>query len=412
MINGKLSVLYIYFGGDLSEKLPGVQNKIFEKVKALNSESSTCIGITFDKNILKVNSKNNVEFHPLIFKKHIKYISTFIQSRLIFEKLEKVIEDKINDFDIILFRYPLASVHLLKFTKKHHKKVVFEHNTIEEGELKLQLFHLIKNTKFSLKPGYFINIIQNGFLPLIFEKFFAKSILKNCLTGISVTEEIAEYQKKRYNVPHFVSSNSIDTTKFSIRNNVEDLNNGLNLFMLIGFGNEWHGVDRLIYSASQYIGDLRINIYLIGNVRDEDMKLLNFKNPKVQINLIDKKTKIELDSILQIMHIGIGSLGLFKIGLTEASPLKVREYLANGFPILLGYSDTDLYNETVIKDYIFQVNNDNSPIDFEKLVAWYMDLSIVSGFQIQIQEFAKLKLDTTVKMNRLIDFLIQKTNSN
>jgi len=408
MINGKLRILYIYFGGDLSEKLPGVQNKIFEKVRALNSESSTCIGITFDENILKVNAKDNIEFHPIIFNKQRKYLRNFLKLRLIFENLEKVIENKKNDFDLILFRYPLASVQLLKFTKKYQKKVVFEHNTIEEGELKLQLLNLLKHTKFSLKPGYFINIIQNGFLPLILEKFFAKSILKNCLTGISVTEEIAEYQKKRYNAINFVSSNSIDTTKFSIRNKVENLNHGLNLIMLIGFGNEWHGVDRLINSASKYNGGLRINIYLIGNIRDQDLNLINFENPNVQINVINKKTKIELNSILQIMHIGIGSLGLFKIGLTEASPLKVREYLANGFPIIIGYRDTDLHNQTVIKDSIFQVNNDNSPLDFEKIATWYKGLSIVSDFQIDIQKFANLNLDTTVKMNKLRDFLIQK----
>ena len=37
----------------------------------------------------------------------------------------------------------------------------------------------------------------------------------------------------------------------------------------------------------------------------------------------------------------VGSLGLHRIGLTEASTLKVREYWARGIPFLLSYEDTD-----------------------------------------------------------------------
>ncbi len=407
----KIRLLYVYFGGDLSEKLPGVQNKIIEKVEALNSDKSTCIGITFDEKILNVNRKNGIEFHPLNIKKQSKHLTQFIKVRLVFENLEKVIESKKNDFDLILFRYPLASIYLLNFTKNHLNKVVFEHNTIELSELKLQLINLVRDTKFSFKPGYFVNIIYNGFLPFILEKIFANSILKNCLTGISVTEEIAEYQKKRYSKSNFVSSNSIDITKFSVRNKVENLDNGLNLFMLIGFGNEWHGVDRLINSVTQYMGSLRINIYLIGNIRNEDLELVNCEKPNVEITVMNKKTKVELNSILEIMHIGIGSLGLFRIGLNEASPLKVREYLASGFPIIIGYKDTDVASDSEIEDYIFHANNDNSLLDFDAIVKWYMCLSINSSFQIDIQNFAKLKLDTTIKMNKLRDFLIQKINS-
>jgi hypothetical protein len=40
-------------------------------------------------------------------------------------------------------------------------------------------------------------------------------------------------------------------------------------------------------------------------------------------------------------NIGVGSLALHRKRLNEASPLKVREYLATGLPVINGYTDTD-----------------------------------------------------------------------
>jgi hypothetical protein len=46
-------------------------------------------------------------------------------------------------------------------------------------------------------------------------------------------------------------------------------------------------------------------------------------------------------SILAAADVGIGSLAMHRAGLGEASPLKVREYLAHGLPVVLGFEDTD-----------------------------------------------------------------------
>jgi hypothetical protein len=39
--------------------------------------------------------------------------------------------------------------------------------------------------------------------------------------------------------------------------------------------------------------------------------------------------------------VGLGSLGLHRLGMAEACPLKVREYWAHGLPVIIGYQDTD-----------------------------------------------------------------------
>jgi hypothetical protein len=45
--------------------------------------------------------------------------------------------------------------------------------------------------------------------------------------------------------------------------------------------------------------------------------------------------------IMQRADAGIGTLALHRNGMSEASPLKVREYLASGLPVIIGYTDTD-----------------------------------------------------------------------
>jgi hypothetical protein len=50
----------------------------------------------------------------------------------------------------------------------------------------------------------------------------------------------------------------------------------------------------------------------------------------------------EMDRVLRGCTLGVGSLSLHRKGLGEASPLKSRNYLALGLPVIQAYEDTDL----------------------------------------------------------------------
>ncbi len=45
--------------------------------------------------------------------------------------------------------------------------------------------------------------------------------------------------------------------------------------------------------------------------------------------------------ILAVADVAISTLGLYRKGMQEASPLKTREYLGRGLPTIIGYRDTD-----------------------------------------------------------------------
>lgn len=65
----------------------------------------------------------------------------------------------------------------------------------------------------------------------------------------------------------------------------------------------------------------------------------------------------ELNELYQKMDIGVGTLALHRKEMKEACPLKVREYIVYGLPVILGYKDTDLDGQ----DFVLNIGcgNDN-----------------------------------------------------
>jgi hypothetical protein len=55
------------------------------------------------------------------------------------------------------------------------------------------------------------------------------------------------------------------------------------------------------------------------------------------------------------MDLAISSLALHRIGMNESSPLKTRECLAYGLPVILPYVDTDLHDLNC--DFILEIPN-------------------------------------------------------
>lgn len=95
----------------------------------------------------------------------------------------------------------------------------------------------------------------------------------------------------------------------------------------------WHGVDKVIMLASR-VPDMRFDI--VG----PDLRYLEPLPRNVTgYGVLDG---VDYRRVLAAADVGIGSLALHRIDMLEASPLKVREYLAFGLPVVLGYTDTDV----------------------------------------------------------------------
>lgn len=104
------------------------------------------------------------------------------------------------------------------------------------------------------------------------------------------------------------------------------------LVFIGGPGCPWHGLDKVVWLARRH-PEWAFDI--VGPLRDEALDAPDNVVFHGQLATADYRP------LLRRADVGIGSLALFRKGMTEASPLKVREYLANGLPALIGYADTD-----------------------------------------------------------------------
>jgi len=148
---------------------------------------------------------------------------------------------------------------------------------------------------------------------------------------VFVSREIA-------NVPYYanleglkkVIANGVDFKEspyFFPRN---DFNSEPHLLFMMGYSGSWQGLDKVLRMAELFP---EWRFLLIGVSPQEDfpsnVKAFGFLNKETYYPIIKKA------------DIGIGSLALYRKQMNEASPLKVREYLAFGLPVIIAYEDTD-----------------------------------------------------------------------
>jgi hypothetical protein len=322
------------------------------------------LGIYSNNNLLFCFEKLFLKYFPVKFLRKWKFKNLFFKALLIYQK------DNAISFSIL--RYPFANISLHNFMKKSSSKVFLEFNTFEIDEFKSQNIFYFLNSKYYL------------------EQFFRKKILKHSNGIIGVTNEIINYQNNFYKVDEnrkFLISNGINQDyRFAPKNKTELI---ISFVFLIGEDQPWHGFDRLILSLFNSSLKEDIIIHIIGKLSKKNKSLLeSLSIKKVSFKLHGTLPKEKMNNVLEYSHIGIGSLCLFRKNMTEACPLKVRDFAIKGLPIILGYHDTDFSVNNDLNKYTFQVVNDNSLINFNNIISWYKEFN-----QDELKEFAQTSFD-------------------
>lgn len=267
----------------------------------------------------------------------IKTKNTNVYIKSIWNKIynQKLYNDiKEESADIIYFRYSAYKPYLEKILKKY--KVIVEINSDILTEKKLQRYHSIKD-----------------FLTYFYIKLTNKHLENISLGFVSVTYELKKTLSLNNNQRIIVIPNSI-----SFLNNIEskiiNKNRIIPNLVFIGSPNqEWHGLDKIIELAKKTEGKLNFDIIGFNSTKE------------IYSNIIfhGYLTKEKYKTIILNCDIGIGTLGLHRKNMDEACPLKVREYLLYGIPIIIGYTDTAFLNKEV-ETWILKLDNyENNVID-------------------------------------------------
>ena len=179
-----------------------------------------------------------------------------------------------------------------------------------------------------------------------------KGIYSRVSGAVFVTHELMiknEFQLESQ-VPKITIGNGIDLSRIEQLSQCTQVRPAL---FFVGSPNQpWHGIQELVE-----FGELNsdIEIHIVGSDG------VGFK-PNVFFH--GTMNADQYQAIASRCQAGVGSLKLTTNHMMEASPLKVREYLALGLPVILKYKDTDLSSG---EDYILELPADSRPLsDFSR----------------------------------------------
>jgi hypothetical protein len=335
-----MNLQLIYLTLNIESKAVGVVNKINAKCEKLNNEKCICNWVNIDENDKSIFVNN-------------EFLSHYDNKNELLKKFNELFKDY-----VIIFRHVEFSndiYHLLK-----NKIAISEHNTIELYEW----INIYKHYKFK-DWAYLIRTfdIKNVAKKLYFYSISAKNKYKVFSGFIGVTEEIRAYQEKKYYgklIPSSVISNGVKkrTSKDIDTPIIDEKRGEITFVFFAGDDYIWNNFKRLVDSLLKYN---QFKIVYFGTIKPENKithsNITYFKN----YDLIDIQTLNHKNTI------GIGTLGLFKKKLNEACPLKVRDYWSLGFPVILGYRDTDVINNKFLEPFVLEFPNDSSLLDYKKI---------------------------------------------
>lgn len=133
---------------------------------------------------------------------------------------------------------------------------------------------------------------------------------------------------RKYGKPIAVIGNGFDTAAVVPRGPTGNLRPQL---VFVGSaGQVWHGLDKILAMAAKLP---EFDFHVVGDTLSDAPKNVYSHGH------VDWTT---LDGIYRKMDVGIASLALHRIQVDEISPLKTREYLGYGLPVIGAYDDPDL----------------------------------------------------------------------
>lgn len=162
-------------------------------------------------------------------------------------------------------------------------------------------------------------------------------------------------------------------------------------------GYSWHGVDKLV-TLARLVPDVHLDI--VGY-----HELPGFEPLPENITLHGYIPEQDYRNILANADVAISSLALHRVQLEEASPLKSRECLAFGLPLVIAYIDTDLRDLDC--DFLLKIPNKEDNIQTHARAIREFAYRM-RGVRVDREQISTL--DETGKESRRIGFFAEFLN--
>ena len=169
----------------------------------------------------------------------------------------------------------------------------------------------------------------------------------------------------------------------------------------VGKWNYWHGLDRIVLGLSKYVSrggkDVYLDIIGEGPERDSIYRQIKRNGLEDFITLHTSMPSNELEQYFSRATIGVGTLGLFRKGVSIDSSLKHRQYVKQGLPFIYAGMDGDIERN---ESFVLNVPSDNAPIDISNIVSFVEKYDYHNGAN-RMDELLRTKLSWKVKVKQI-----------
>lgn len=368
--------LYLQNSKYHKENNTGIYKKIIAQIEAIKSSNIECIEIIQDDGRNK-SGKAAAVIHRLPFTNTTP-------------KWE--ILPEFSEVDFIYFRRPSVMTMAMRRTLR----AIRERNSKVKIVMELPTY------------PYDHELSGIGNITLLWKDRYNRKRLKGLIDRILVIDPTLRI-KDIWGIPSIPFLNGIDVEAMPLR--VPNKHEGIHIICVAIFS-KWHGYERIFEGMHDYYangGEVNIIVDMVGEGPEQKYYMDLVKNLNLQGMVIfhGKKSGQELNDLFDNADIGAIGLNWYKYGYSIIGDLKSREYLSRGLPVLsAGTLDVELNEKT---PYIYDAEASDSPIDINRLVAFYYDVySYGKPHEIiapEIREYAKRNVDMKIVMKNFIKYI-------
>lgn len=304
---------------------------------------------------------------------------------------------------MVFTRYINPGWRMLRVVLRYPRRIIFEHNTVDSAEWLLKLRSLSwRDTAYILKTKP-TRLWKEYIGPSLNEWLFGSLVMRKAIAGICISQSVADDLSSRcrsYRTK--VIGNGIDIETVPVVDvDLSSIEEEINLLLVCGSPAPWTGADRLLRSFPSFDRP-KIKLHMVGRFSPEVHRLSKRVSSNVEVKFHGGLTRDEIKDVASRCQLGVGSLGLHRLGMISGSTLKVGEFAAMGLPILAGYDETNFPRDY---PYMLRAPSDESLLSYSEIFGFLKSL-IANGFSSeQMREASTSLVSMDAKVLELADLL-------
>lgn len=297
--------------------------------------------------------------------------------------------------DIIYLRYEPYKGYIGMLAKKYIVITEINSDDIKEyaGILKATFL------RWCAKPGnkYSLRLLAKAGFIYLYNIATRGMVLSGSKACIFPTHEVSRSfgylkNKKTIVIPNSIRLSKEQIVSRKIREDFDDI-----LFIASNGSQPWQGIDLLENIAMRLGPKTRINIVGVNGKSHDNIVYYGFLEAK------------EYRKIASSCSVAISTIALFRNNMHEACPLKTREYLSMGLPIICGYRDTAFRGRA--PEWVLQLPNNSLWIKQDKYLRKMKDFILKYRYFVVAHEKSAPYIDSSILETKRLEFMRSVLNS-